>query len=269
MRTQVEGAARKSLRRTLMEARRNDIPLVLLGSYARGKATPALSDIDVLVLGDHGLATMSDPVHVVSLSQEQLAERVRGGDDFAQWALRFGVPLTCRDEWAHLAEKLLENAPWPSAQRKLDQLARRLDVAEDLLRMGDVDAASEEAGSALNLVARARLLNAGEYPFSTPELPDQLCAIGDDALAAAIGKFRSGAVTAASAVQNLIELIRAKAADVAGAAAPNSSNGLSNEPRRTEPDGAGRGNAELASGVHGHGSSGIHLDPPGRGTPGS
>ncbi len=225
MNTRREGAARKGLRRAVIEARRNDIPLVLVGSYARGTSTRALSDIDVLVLGDHELVTKADPVHVVRLSEEELADRVRRGDDFAQWALRFGVPLTCGDEWTHVAEKLLEHAPWPSTQRKLDQLARRVTVAEDLLRMGDVGAAREEAGSALNLVSRARLLHAGEYPFSTPELPEQLRAIGEDSLAAAIDDFRSGAVTAESEVERLLELIRGKGADLAGAAALSAQRG--------------------------------------------
>lgn len=240
MRTQADRAARKYLRQALVDARRREVPLVLLGSYARGTSARALSDIDVLVLGDQRHDTAPDVVHVVRLSPKQLADRVHRGDDFAQWALRFGVPLTCREQWAQLADRLLGDAPWPSTERKLDQFTRRLAVAEDLLGMGDVDAAREEAGSALNLVSRAALLNAGSFPLSTPELPAQLHRIGERELAQAIDAFRSGAVTIEEDVGSLIALIRSRADGLRDAALPEpavTTRDLSNNCRTTTDQG--------------------------------
>jgi hypothetical protein len=53
----------------------------------------------------------------------------------------------------------------------------------NLLQLGDADAVREQAVSYLTHLARAELLNAGVYPASRPELPEQLREIGDDDLA--------------------------------------------------------------------------------------
>lgn len=214
MRTHEERATRKYLRNAVVDARRNEVPLVLIGSYARGTSTHELSDIDVLMVSEQMTEPAPDAIHIVSLSEEQLAERVSRGDDFAQWALRFGVPLTCRKTWTQLVTRLLNDAPWPSTARKLEQLSRRLAVAEDLLEMGDVDAAREESGSALNLVSRALLLHEGSFPLSSPELPMQLRHRGDGELANAIERFRSEGFTTKEDVARLLELIRQRSADL-------------------------------------------------------
>lgn len=49
--------------------------------------------------------------------------------------------------------------------------------------LGDADAAREQALSYLTHSARAELLEAGVYPASRPELPEQLRSIGDYLLA--------------------------------------------------------------------------------------
>jgi predicted nucleotidyltransferase len=257
MRTQADRAARKYLRRAVVEARRDQVPLVLLGSYARRTSTSNVSDVDVLVLDGRRLGPTPEAVHVVRLSKEQLVHRVRRGDDFTQWALRYGVPLTCRKEWSQLADQLLVDAPWPRTERKLEQLGHRLAVAEDLLGMGDVDAAREESGSALNLVSRAGLLGVGHFPLSTPELPEQLRKVGERELAQAIDAFRSGGITTKAEVGELIGLIRWKAADLGAASRSDEgvktrsvSNTASNEPRRIEPDDAGRAEAESVRDLH-------------------
>lgn len=213
---ETERANRKQLRTAIVEARRTKVPLVLLGSYARGTSTRALSDIDLLVIGDQTTGTAADALHIVWLSGEQLADRVRRGDDFAQWALRFGVPLTCREAWAQLVDRLLGGAPWPSTERKLEQLARRIAVADDLVEMGDIEAAREEVGSALNLIARAVLLDAGTFPLSTPELPAQLRSNGDAGLAHGIEASRAGQVTTEEDLRGLLALIRKTAGRLTG-----------------------------------------------------
>lgn len=225
MRTPTERAALKYLKRAVVHARRANVPLVLVGSYARGKATTGLSDVDVLIVGDEVVDSVPDAVHVVRLSRDQLVERLEQGDDFAQWALRFGVPLTCRKQWTERAEELLRSAPWPSVDRKLRQLGRRVSVVEDLVRMGDGDAAREEVGVALNLASRALLLGAGVFPLSTPELLDQLSAIGENGLATALAEFRAGEIDSAEDVASLLRLIKDRRAGLSTATGASPSSG--------------------------------------------
>ena len=56
----------------------------------------------------------------------------------------------------------------------MDHARKRMNVALELLEMGDVEAASEELMFAASHVARAILLERGVFPLSRPELPAQL-----------------------------------------------------------------------------------------------
>jgi hypothetical protein len=125
-------------------------------------------------------------VQVLHVSLDDLRSRVLHGDDFLQWALRFGTPLRGRALWEKLRAELLPTAPWPDPKVKLEQARRRFRVANALFEMGDLDSAGEEARFALSHLARFVLLGRGVFPLSRPELPVQLRAVGDPALASAL-----------------------------------------------------------------------------------
>lgn len=158
---------------SLIRSLPSSTPVVLVGSWARGTVIPDLSDIDVLVIGDQPPPPPAE-VQVIVLPEERFRERLREGDDFPQWALRFGRALSGRRRWRELSESLLRNAPWPSVERKLRQAGPRLSAVRDLLQMGDLPAAEEELRSALAHIARALLLSRHVFPLSRPELADQL-----------------------------------------------------------------------------------------------
>jgi hypothetical protein len=84
------------------------------------------------------------------------------------------------------ARELIASATWPSPQRKLDQVRRILPLAEQVVASGDLEAGAEEVKRVLTAVGRWHLLSAGAFPLSRPELPDQLQAIGEQDLAAAL-----------------------------------------------------------------------------------
>jgi predicted nucleotidyltransferase len=160
--------------------------VVLVGSWARGTQADPTSDLDVLVIGDGEVPSPVGRIQVINRSADELRRLVATGDDFAQWALRFGRPLKGRQLWTALREELMAIAPWPRAEPKLRLANRRLRAAEDLLEMGDLDATEEEARYALSHLARALLLARGVFPLSRPELPVQLEDIGDTELARAL-----------------------------------------------------------------------------------
>jgi len=165
--------------------------VVLVGSAARGTYFAPLSDIDVLVVGDVVPPRAPVGVQVLLVSLEELLSRVAAGDEFLQWALRFGTPLKGRALWETLRRQALEGAAWPDPGTKVDQAARRNRMAKALFDMGDLDAAQEETRFALSHLARARLLSAHVFPLSRPELPGQLRELGDAELAAALQEANS------------------------------------------------------------------------------
>lgn len=163
---------------SLIRSLPSSTPVVLVGSRARGTVVPDLSDVDVLVVGDQPTPRPPADIQLIVVPEGRFRERLREGDDFPQWALRYGLPLCGRRRWRQLGESLLPDAPWPSVQRKLRQADRKLSAVRDLLEIGDVPAAEEELRFALSHLARALLLSRHVFPLSRPELADQLAEAG-------------------------------------------------------------------------------------------
>ena len=151
--------------------------VVLVGSGARG-AMSSRSDVDVLVLHDDGRRIRLEcpgDVHLQQDSRSRFLRRLKDGDDYPGWALRFGVPMRDPDGWwAEHAAAEAANPHWPDWQAKVKHARKRMRMASELLDVEDVDAASEELLLAASHVARAALLTRGVFPLSRPELPSQL-----------------------------------------------------------------------------------------------
>ena len=174
--------------------------VVLVGSGARDTMN-GRSDIDILVLHDDGPQIRLDrpgDVHVQQDSRSRFLKRLEDGDDYPGWALRFGVPVQDPDGWwaKHVAAEF-DNPHWPDWQAKLGHAKKRLNLAAEMLDVGDTDAACEELMFAASHVARATLLKHGLFPLSRPELPSQLGAI-EPVLAQLLDRLISGDMDAAS-----------------------------------------------------------------------
>ncbi len=182
-------------------------PVVLVGSWARGTANARWSDIDVLVLGDHDGPLPPPRIQLITISRDELKRRVHAGDDFAQWALRFGVPLTGRRLWDELRKQLLSNAPWPKPALQLKQARKKLETACDLFRMGDLSAAEEEIRFALSHLGRAELLSRRIFPLSRQELPGQLREAGKRRLAEMMARANSVTPMSKSEVRAAISVV--------------------------------------------------------------
>jgi predicted nucleotidyltransferase len=198
---------RKYLRDLLHREDVGSDAVVLVGSWARGTYVSPLSDIDVLVIGGSDLREAPLGVQLLRVSRDELRSRVASGDDFLQWALRFGTPLKGRRFWGKLCQELLPQAPWPDPDVKVRQAARRYRASKALFEMGDLDAAQEEARFALSHVARAKLLSEHIFPLSRPELPGQLRTLGDNELAAGLERSSSPSALSSSELEGILSLI--------------------------------------------------------------
>lgn len=167
--------------------------VILTGSYAHGTETPK-SDLDVLVLQYGSRERIRAPygVHLQVEELDDFRKRLTRGDDFVIDALRYGELL---HDGLGLWEELrrdLEHAKWPDWRAKIGQARRRIELADELLRSGDLDAATEEYLLTATQVARARLLRKGIYPMSRPQLSQQLVAVGETDLAGDLDRLIDG-----------------------------------------------------------------------------
>lgn len=174
---------RKNLRAVVEQAFANNMDaVVLVGSYARKASIGPTSDIDVLVVGGHPAKTRPEGLHVIGLSAADLTKRVLAGDDFAQWALRFGLALAGRRRWSEFARDLLPKAPWPAYEQNVDRAVQDVARLIEFLEMGDLEAATEFARLGLSQIARAILLSRKVFPLSRQELTTQVDKIGEQKL---------------------------------------------------------------------------------------
>ncbi|OLC83238.1 MAG: hypothetical protein AUJ01_01890 [Acidobacteria bacterium 13_1_40CM_3_65_5] len=133
------------------------------------------SDLDLLVITDDigKLPQAVGPIHVQALTPSTFVERLRDGDDFAAWCIRYGVPLVNSSVWKRIASS--EQAQvWPDWRKKTPHALRRLLLADSLVASDDLDAAIEEMLFAISHVGRAVLLKSGTFPLSRPEMIRQL-----------------------------------------------------------------------------------------------
>jgi nucleotidyltransferase-like protein len=150
------------------------ISVILIGSVARSTHT-SQSDLDLLVISDRPplVERHPDRLHVQALTTQQFAERLRAGDDFAAWCVRYGVPIVTSKPWLDIVSSA-EAAIWPDWHKKVRHAARRLTLAAALMETGDIAAAGEEMLYAISHTARAILLKGRIFPLSRPEIISQL-----------------------------------------------------------------------------------------------
>jgi predicted nucleotidyltransferase len=207
---------RKYLRR-LLQGLEPETPVVLVGSWARGTSVSEWSDMDVLVIDDAQPPLPPPRIQVIAISAEDLKRRLAAGDDFPQWALRFGKPVAGREAWERLRDELLSDAPWPDPGAKIDQAKKKLETAETLLAMGDLAAAEEEVRFGLSHIARAELLAHRVFPLSRPELAEQLQEIGEGELASMMRRATSPDVMKEAEVREAVKRLRARLVSAGGA----------------------------------------------------
>jgi hypothetical protein len=171
-------------------ARRREIQaLALTGSTARARRT-RISDLDYHVVGPRlDLDGLPGDLDVVTDSEDEFFDRLRRGDDFAQWTVRLGCILLDKDGVMRCGAELMRRERlWPDPTDKLRRAPPLAELAEKVMRIGDREAGQEHLRAALTARARGVLLARHVFPLSRAELPGQLASIGETALARALDR---------------------------------------------------------------------------------
>lgn len=147
-------------------------------------------DLDLVVLSrgvDRFESGAPIEVDVRAYATAQAESLLARGSELLGTAVLRGVCLyERRGCWTRLSARWRQRLPWPSAAAAEARALRALEQANELLRIGDLDAARELATANLTQLARAALLRHRVHPASRPELPGQLRPIGGHDLAAAL-----------------------------------------------------------------------------------
>ena len=99
---------------------------------------------------------------------------------------QYGTAMRCssvRRGWTRLAEAWIDRLLLPSADDARERARKVKRLYDDVVAIGDDDAAAELRVSMLTNLARAALSSAGVFPKSRPELVEQLRRINDQTLA--------------------------------------------------------------------------------------
>lgn len=162
--------------------------VVVTGSTARGRRTP-ISDVDFLIVGSRPpVDDLTIEVDVRALRTHELMARLKNGNEYVQWALRFGCIVHDTGVLRKAARTLLRTGAWPDAERKRGHVTTLLDLARRILESGDRDAAEESVRAALTALAHWILLSNRVFPLSRDELSDQILELGSFDLAAALNR---------------------------------------------------------------------------------
>lgn len=161
------------------------VAVIAVGSAIRPGV--ASEDLDLIVLcRDRRLFKERAPIEVDlrSFDMNHVERAIEDGQDLLTWSVRFGQPLFDPDHaWEGIVARWKNCLPLPDAKVARARASTALAHLEDMRAIGDDDAVVELKVSHLTHLARAFLAEAGVYPASRPELPNQLRQVGEAELA--------------------------------------------------------------------------------------
>lgn len=171
------------------------LAVVAVGSSVREGVQS--NDLDLVAIVQHDLGSYKEhPPLEVDLriyANDGLETQIRQGHDYLGWAVRFGVVILEKNAfWSKMVSTLNDQIPLPSALVARERAITAYRHFRAVLEVGDEDAALEQVVSMLTHLARAELVEAGVYPASRPELPQQLAAVGRIPIARLLSKALHG-----------------------------------------------------------------------------
>ena len=186
------------------------IAVIAVGSAVRPRVPS--TDIDlVVVCRDPNVLKETPPIEVDlrAYSAAEIDTRLKNGHDMLGWGVRFGRVLYQRDSfWDRVVNSCHQHLPLPSSKLARDRAAAAYRRLTNVVQLGDVDAAHEQALSYLTHLARAELVDRGIYPASRPELPEQLRAIGNVRLAEWLDRLLHVESAELSQIDELLKVAR-------------------------------------------------------------
>ena len=180
-------AARAWTLDALERARSDETIEAVVASGSAVREVEISEDLDLVLVHRGRRPDLPRPPIDVDLRQYERADvprKLRDRHEYLAWTVRFGQPLFDRDGWwAALRAEWEGQLALPPAATARERANRMERLRDDMLAVGDHDAAAELEISMLTHLARAALSEAGVFPLSRPELPGQLREIGDRPLA--------------------------------------------------------------------------------------
>ena len=168
-----------------VESDANVLAVIAMGSSVRPGVTSL--DLDLVVICKNSTALVCRPpmeIDVRKFDAANVRKETRSGNDLLGWCIKFGIILFERSRfWTNILQECSNNLPFPSAEvarKRAEVIKQRI---QELIRIGDMEAALEQEISYYTHLARAALIEHGVYPASRPELPTQLRSIGEVKLA--------------------------------------------------------------------------------------
>ena len=181
------GEAREWTLQAVRTARSNEAATAVVASGSTVRDVEYSDDLDlVMVYRNHPPDLRRRPIDVDLRLYEQAAvlQKLAAGDDYLSWTVRYGHALFERDAWwTRLYADWNDRLTPPSAVEARAGADRTRTLYDEMLSIGDLDAAAELRISMLTHLARAALSKAGVFPKSRPELSEQLRSIGEQTLA--------------------------------------------------------------------------------------
>lgn len=163
----------------------NTLAFLAIGSIVRPVST--VQDADLLyIYSSYRPQFLDHPldVDVRVYDGKEVPNLLAAGHDLLGWTLRYGRLICERDGyWTHITELWSNRVPLPDPKIAEARASRSEAFYRDLLQIGDTEAAQEQLISHLTHKAWARLLQAGIYPASRPELAGQLRGLSETSLA--------------------------------------------------------------------------------------
>ena len=197
---------------SFLDSARDDLSItavIAIGSAVRPNA--AAADLDLLVICREPLNLKGSRPMEVDLRVyrvDDVDRLIAEGHDVLGWAIKFGKVVFQRSGfWDMTLSRWKNDLPLPSPEtprvRARETRRRFLNVLE----IGDVDAALEQAISYFTHLAWADLLERGIFPASRRELPSQLRDIDSQILADSLESLLDGDSDRPETLEQLADIV--------------------------------------------------------------
>ena len=169
---------------------RNQNVLAVVGVGSAVREGVRSDDLDILVLCRSAQAfSQRAPLEIdLRVFEVHSVDReIKEGNELLGWAVLFGRTLfDRRGTWLSVVERWRGRVPLPNPDIARSRSVVTRGRMQEMREMGDEDAALELELASLSHDARAVLAEAGIFPASRPELPNQLTKVGANLLAAQV-----------------------------------------------------------------------------------
>lgn len=180
-------AARAWTLGAVAEAERDGAIDAIVASGSAVRDVEHSEDLDLVLVYRQRRPVLPKPPIEVDLQQHERGEAVRkleAGHDYLSWTVRHGRALFERDGWwSRLRGEWNDRLSLPSAAEARERAGKAERRRDEMLAIGDRDAAADLEIAMLTYLARAALGEVGVFPLSRPELAGQLRGIGERRLA--------------------------------------------------------------------------------------